>query len=158
MAQEGEGRAWEGWLSPGSSVGQGAPGALQVAHRLTAIRHHSLPSCSQVSCACQLCSLLPAFLINSRQIGFLIKKKGLWKMESLQKAAGQLRLTGKEVQRWGSPLREGDSQSGPRDHLLLRHEEPSEGPRVSWGWAWPLWPLEQFPIMCFLFRESLQGF
>lgn len=114
MAQEGAGRAGR----PGSGVGQGAPGALRVVPRLTAIRHRSLPAHSQVSCACQLCSLLPAFLINSRQMRFLIKKKGPRKMESLQEAAGRPWLTGKGVQRWGSPLREADSLSGPRDHLL----------------------------------------
>lgn len=102
-----------GLAVPRQPCGPGCSWALQVAPRLTAIRHLSLPSGSQVSCACQLCSLPPAFLINSRQIRFLIKKQGPWKMESLQEAAGRLRLTGKGVQRWGSPLREGDSPSGP---------------------------------------------
>lgn len=72
-------------------------------------------------------------------------------MESLQEAAGWPWLTGKGVQRWGSPLREADSPLGPRDHLLPR---PAE---VPWGWAWPLRPLEQFPIMCSLFRGPYKG-
>lgn len=145
MAQEGAGRAGgRGLVAPGSSV----------VHRLSDIRHRSLPARSQVSCAYQLCSPLPAFLINGRQIRFL-KKKGPWEMESLQEAAGWPWLTGRGVQRWGSPLREGNSLSGPRDHLL-RGKETSKAPG-AWGWAWPLWPLEQLPTLCSLFRGSLQG-